>query len=419
MDVSIPTLRAIDSSLAFLGDGYTFGSRRFEKLRTDAFRTRLMFRPVVFMRGEEAARWFYEDAYFTRAGAVPASVMHLLQDEGSVQSLDGAEHDHRKAMFLHLAYAEAIDRVTTIFESEWDRAVEDWAGRDSIVLHAELLPLLARTAARFAGVPLDEALVTARAGELADMIENAGRFGPPNWAARVKRQRTERWAEGVIRGARSGAIEVEPETTLDEICSHRDRNGEPLSDAIAAIELINVLRPIVAVGRFIVFAALALHNRAADSASFAAGTDEEVEAFVHEVRRYYPFFPVVGGRARVPLEWRGNAIELDAWVLLDLYGTNHDPRLWPEPRQFRPERFIGWDGNPNTLIPQGGGSVGNGHRCPGESITVALMKSAVRKLTWGMTYAVADEDLRVSLRRFPAIPQDGFVMRSIRAVAAS
>src|SRR4051794_6325683 len=91
-----------DSTLAFLGSGYRFGHDRFEREGGDLFRTHLLGRPVTFVRGLDAARFFYEGDRFTREGALPKSVLHSLQDEGSVQTLDGVEHRHRKELFAEL-----------------------------------------------------------------------------------------------------------------------------------------------------------------------------------------------------------------------------------------------------------------------------------------------------------------------------
>ena len=45
------------------------------------------------------------------------------------------------------------------------------------------------------------------------------------------------------------------------VASHRDYGGCPLDVKVAAVKLISVLWPTVAVEEFIVFAALALHER--------------------------------------------------------------------------------------------------------------------------------------------------------------
>ncbi|MCB0136920.1 MAG: cytochrome P450, partial [Caldilineaceae bacterium] len=101
-------------------------------------------------------------------------------------------------------------------------------------------------------------------------------------------------------------------------------------------------------------------------------------------------------------------------VLLDLYGTNHDVRLWEQPNAFWPERFRTHDVTPFDLIPQGGGDYYVNHRCAGEWITLALMKGALQMLTSAMQYYVPPQNLQISLAQFPALPQSGFVIREVR-----
>ena len=61
---------------------------------------------------------------------------------------------------------------------------------------------------------------------------------------------------------------------LGAIASHRDLGGQPLPLRIASVELLNVLRPTVAVAVFITFAAHALHLHPEWRARFRAGDDE-------------------------------------------------------------------------------------------------------------------------------------------------
>jgi fatty-acid peroxygenase len=101
-------------------------------------------------------------------------------------------------------------------------------------------------------------------------------------------------------------------------------------------------------------------------------------------------------------------------VLLDLYGTNHDARIWGDPETFRPERFRDRDGSAFKFIPQGGGDHHEGHRCAGEWITIQLMKVAVRLLTRSIRYDVPEQDLRFRLSRMPAVPECRFVISNVR-----
>ena len=144
------------------------------------------------------------------------------------------------------------------------------------------------------------------------------------------------------------------------------------------------------------------------------GDDADLEGVVHEVRRFYPFFPCIGGRVREAFAWRGHRFAAGTWMLLDIYGTNHDPRIWQEPDSFRPERFCSWDRSAFNFIAQGGGDHYDGHRCPGEWITIELLKRAMRLLTSSMRYEVPEQDLRIDLARMPALPASRFVITGVR-----
>jgi fatty-acid peroxygenase len=211
-------------------------------------------------------------------------------------------------------------------------------------------------------------------GELEAMFEHAGRFGPSNLLAQGRRARAERRARRWIEQARAG--EAEPGSPLAEVAGWSDAAGRPLPVEIAAVELINLLRPTVAVADFLVYAALALAVRPR-LCTAVLGQDGYAAAFGNEVRRHAPFFPGIAGTAARPLEWQGQAFEEGDRVLLDLYGTNHDSRLWPEPDRFRPERFL--DGaSPQHIVAQGSGDLAADHRCPRGSRRPRCSSSASR-----------------------------------------
>lgn len=345
-------------------------------------------------------------------------MVHLLQDEGSVHALDGRAHGHRKDMFLQTLQGPAEAELPAVFEREWSEALARWERADEVVLHEEMTELLARTAAAWCGIPASEFATRRRTRALSAMVSNAGGFGPTTWMALRLRRRAETWARDLVTRIRRGTLEVPGDTFVSVVAHHRDPDGRELDAEVAAVELLNVLRPVVAISRFVVFAGLALLRHPWWHEELAAGNEADLRGFVQEVRRLYPFFPLVGGRARRAFDWRGHRFTDGDWVLLDLYGTNHDPDVWEHPEAFLPERFRGWSGDPNLLVPQGGGEYATDHRCPGEPVTVTLMEQAVRQLTQGMRYRVAAQDLSIDLGHVPALPKDGFVIRDIRAKGA-
>ncbi len=315
---------------------------------------------------------------------------------------------------MSLMTPAGIERLSDITAAQWRAYVRKWANQDQVVLDDEVQEILCRAVCEWAGVPLPESEAKRRTREFGAMFDGAGAIGPRNWRGHLLRARTERWIQGVIERIRSHRLEVAEGSAAHVIARHRGLDGEPLDTKAAAIELINVLRPTVAVARFVTFAAMALHEQPECRGKLQAGDDEYLELFVQEVRRFYPFFPLIGGRVRNEFEWRGHRFVKGTWVLLDLYGTNHDPRSWEEPGVFRPERFRQWDGSPFNFIPQGGGDHYSNHRCPGEWITIELMKRAVRLLTTGIHYDVPEQDLRIDLSRMPAIPKSRFVISNVR-----
>lgn len=402
---AIPSGR-FDSTFGFLSQGYPFIGRECDRLGSDAFRTRVMLKPVICARGAEWAELFYDGERFTRRGAIFPTTLRLLQDVGSVQSLDGPAHRHRKALFVSLLMdRERVKELVAIFESEWKAAEPGWRGH-TISLLEKVNPVLTRTACRWCGLDYDLLGGDTFAAELDAMVANAGRLDPRVIPALMRRRKAEEAVEKHLSKVRSDRDDTSP---VSHIAGFIDANEQRLDTATAAVELINILRPILAVGRYIVYCALALEEQVEWRAQFARQDFSQLEEFVEEVRRFYPFFPFVGGTTRRVFAWQGTEITLGTWVLFDLYGTNHDPRRFPTPDAFRPGRGTSWAQQGYDFVPQGAGRTEQTHRCPGELATVELMKTAVGLLSRLDAEAVGPRDLK--LTHYPPMPPGGLRLR--------
>lgn len=417
--MTIPRDPTLDNSLALLREGYTFVGNRCRYYRTDVFETRLMLRNAVCAMGEDAARMFYHPGRFTRKMAMPPTAAMLLQDMGSAMMRDGDAHRVRKQMFLSVLQPESVQRLVSIAERHWRARIDDWRRRNHVVLQEEVERILCAAVCEWAGVPLTEAGAAQRTHEFAMMIDGAGSVGPRSWKAMMLRSRNEDWMRSVVESVRAGHFAVPPGCAIDAVVSHRDADGSTLDTKVAAVEIINLLRPTVAVARYITFSALALHDHPESREWLASGDADALECFVQEVRRFYPFFPLIGGNVIEPFDWRGRHFTKGEWVLLDMFGTNHDPRIWQDPQRFLPQRFRHWNGSAYNFIPQGGGDVRVTHRCPGEATTIELTKMAVRMLTTSMHYQVPQQDLRISLSRMPAIPASRFIISNVERLPSA
>jgi fatty-acid peroxygenase len=412
-----------DATVAMLRDGYEFISKRCARFESDLFQTRVMGKRTVCIHGREAAELFYDDTKMQRHGAVPRRVVTSLFGKRAVHTLDDAEHRARKSAFLLLMTPENVERLMTETALQWRHAIRRWEGTGSVVLFEEVQQLLTAATCTWAGVPLEASAVSQRARDFGAMVDAFGGVGPRLWQGKLARIRTQRWLTRVIKDARKGILVADPKSALGVMAQHCDVNGRRLPAKLAAIELINVIRPTVAIAWYVAFAAHALQAhpewrdllRADDQADRAA---ERIDMFMQELRRFYPFTPYLGAKVRVAFDWRGHRFKPNTLVLLDVYGTDHDPRLWHAANEFRPERFERGHEDAYDFIPQGGGSR-LGHRCPGEWITMHNVALALHFLTRCMTYEVpVDQDLRFDLSRMPTRPRSGVVLRNVRATSA-
>jgi fatty-acid peroxygenase len=60
----------------------------------------------------------------------------------------------------------------------------------------------------------------------------------------------------------------------------------------------------------------------------AAGDREALSAFVHEVRRLYPFVPVLAAARAIVRTSSASPYRAEGLVVLDVHGTGHDPTHW-------------------------------------------------------------------------------------------
>lgn len=405
--------KTIDSSLAFLSEGYKFISNRCERYKTDIFETRLTFKKVICVRGEEAAKVFYHQDRFTRKGAVPSTTLMLLQDKGSVQTLDGKTHQHRKKMFMALMTQASIEKLVQATIQQWHQRSEEWVNRKKIILQKEVEAILCRASCDWIGLSVSESKAKELTQECVAMIEGSGAIGPRNWWGLWLRRRTEKWGREIIEAVRSNQLRVDEGSPIQIIACHRNLEGKLLDVKVATVELINLLRPTIAIARYVTFAALALYEYPDCQEKILTHEDDYLEFFVHEVRRFYPFFPLIGGHVKQEFEFRNYHFAQNLWVLLDIYGTNRDPRIWTQPDTFNPERFRNWNQSAYNFIPQGGGDYYSGHRCAGEWMTIKLCKTIVKLLTNSISYHVPPQDLSFDLSRIPSLPKSGLMMTDV------
>ncbi len=410
----IPAEKCFDSTLQLLSEGYLFIPSRIQKYNSDLFQIRLMGQKAICMSGEKAAKVFYDQNKFTRKGAMPRRIQETLFGKKAIQTLDGAKHVHRKLLFMSIMTPSHIEQIVTLTRRQWQVNSKNWVGKNSVSLFDESAKLLFQVACKWAGVPLQQSEAKQRSEDMSAMIDAFGAVGARHWKGRCARNRSECWAKEIIKEVRAGRINAPKDTALYAITWHRELNGRLLDPQSAAIELINILRPITAIATFITFGALALHTHPEYQDKLQWEDENYLTMFTQEVRRFYPFGPFLAARVRKDFKWHNYYFQKGTLVLLDIYGTNHDPKIWTDPNVFQPEHFQDREDKPFDFIPQGGGDYKLGTRCPGELIVVELMKVSIDFLVNHLDYQVPLQNLNYSLIKMPTLPESKFILSKVR-----
>jgi len=410
----IPKEKRLDSTISVLKEGYLFIPNRIEKLNSTIFETRLLGQRAIVISGKDAAELFYDEEKMKRKDVVPKRIQKSLFGVGGVQGLDDRAHRHRKQLFMSLMTRENIEELLEIVENQFEIVAEQWEKMSSVPFLKEMEKLLFRAICQWAGVPLWAKELDQRAKDMGAMIDAFGAVGMRHVQGRRARKRSEVWVQSLIEQVRAGKLLPAQDKPLYKMAWHKDLNGSLLHSRIAAVELINILRPTVAVGRYITFGVVALAEYPDARVKFMKDKGNYRQMFAQEVRRYYPFGPFLGAKPRFDFTWKSYPFKKGTLVILDIYGTNHSEEIWSNPDRFDPDRFENWKGSPFSFIPQGGGDYDVGHRCAGEGITVELMKTCLGFLTDHLSYKLPPQDLSYRLNRMPSVPESRVVLEGVR-----
>jgi cytochrome P450 family 135 len=131
------------------------------------------------------------------------------------------------------------------------------------------------------------------------------------------------------------------------------------------------------------------------------GNERYLNAVVKETLRRRPVIPIAARKALAPIELLGYQIPAKSVLMVAIYLIHGDPELHPEPKEFRPERFLDGDPEGGTWMPFGGGV----RRCLGAALAQYEMAVVLRTvLEEAKLRPVGDADEPVARRRFTLSP---------------
>lgn len=188
--------------------------------------------------------------------------------------------------------------------------------------------------------------------------------------------------------ARAHASPEGRDDVLSLLLATRDEDGAPLPEP----ELLDELRTLVIAGHETTATTLGwaldrLHRHPAALARLrdelsplgATPSPEALAALPYlgavcdETLRLHPIVPILARRASREWTLAGARVPAGRMVCPSVMLTHSDPALYPEPDEFRPERFLGWKPSPAEFYPFGGGN----RRCLGAALAAYELRVAL------------------------------------------
>ncbi|KAJ4944364.1 hypothetical protein JOQ06_012908 [Pogonophryne albipinna] len=117
---------------------------------------------------------------------------------------------------------------------------------------------------------------------------------------------------------------------------------------------------------------------------------EYLDSVVNECLRLYPPAGRLERIAKETVKISGITIPKDMLVMVPVYALHRDPELWPEPEEFRPDRFSKQNKqsiNPYTYLPFGLGP----RNCIGMRFALVLIKLAMVEVLQNYSFSVCEE----------------------------
>ncbi|KAH9811542.1 cytochrome P450 monooxygenase [Melampsora americana] len=118
-----------------------------------------------------------------------------------------------------------------------------------------------------------------------------------------------------------------------------------------------------------------------------------LRAFVEEVLRMFPVFPILSRRAEQDYVMNSSQkIHQGQVLFVNYYGINRDPKVFRDPNKFNPSRFLEDEKKVNSYWPKyGHASFGAGRRsCPGSQFAMNWILCTVSRILYSFEIKFSD-----------------------------
>jgi cytochrome P450 len=328
---------------------------------------------------------------FEAGEATEIALGHAL-GPNSVFMLDGERHMELRKLLLPMFHIESVRSYGDVIAQISERVVRSWSSGEPFQMYKQTEAItrevILRTvfgvddlgAIEQAGPIIEEFGRRAKSAAMASLLPTKARRDAAQRGFEQATAQLDGFVYGQIarrRGQSAGRPDV-----LSLLLEARYDDGGAMSDEEIRDQLVTVIEA----GHETTAGALAwtldclLHFPEAMGRlreSLSAGEDAYLDATLKEALRMRPVIMALGRRLTAAAEIGGYTIPAGTLVLVGILAIHHRADLYPQPDEFRPERFLG-DGSPNPYgwIPFGGGV----HRCIGAGFAQFEMRIILRAI---------------------------------------
>jgi cytochrome P450 len=392
------------------------------------------FPPLVVTRDRDAIRrLFTGDPLVRRHGN---DLFKSAFGERSVMLLDPAEHIERRRLELPPFHGQAVRAYTERIRELITTELESWKTGQVVVTQprarAVTMSIILELVLGVRAPDLQDELATifdsfnTPLSKLALFLPTTlGRrawWNPISKAAYARVDRMRALLGAHIARTRTAPTLAEPGNVLAVLVRARDQDGHALSD----VDLRDELVTLVAAGHETAATAmawacdlLAHHPEVVTRLrqTLASGERDYLKATVKELLRVRTIVYVAATRQMLePFPIGDWLVSSDGLILVDAQGVHGDPQLYPQPHEFRPERFLGATPEAYAYLPFGGGA----HRCLGAALATLELELFIETLVNHADLTAVGPPARPTRRGVTLAPKNqGRVRISHRAHAAT
>ncbi len=343
----------------------------------------------------------------------------------SVMLTEEPEHMTRRKVVLPAFHGEALANDSVMIREVARQEIETWEAGEAFALWPRMQQISQEVVMRLVFGPRAD---DPRLDRLRDYLNRLTEwlnhprvlpglvlFGPawlrraPGYLRTIRPIEEEALAE--VRRRRAEEAHTRPDIVSMLIAARRE-DGSPLGEGELRDELVTLLTDgPTSTSLAWAFERMLRYPETLERARrevLEEGEGAYVDAVVKEILRLRTPIPVMVRRLREPMRIGGRDLPADTIVAPCAHLVHRDPRNYPEPLRFRPERFLEQPAGTYTWIPFGGGV----RRCLAASFAELEMRQVMREVLGTVELQlVADRPERVRKAAISFSPgEKGLVM---------